>query len=107
MSKLELNKENLPKILETDKAKKQMQQSLRSLEDSIGWRFVRAVLDSWVEDYQLQLDDIDRHFKKGELESIRVKKVLLQRLLRIPEKYIKDLENAISDIPDNVGDPYE
>ena len=107
MNKLELNRENLAKILETDNGKKQMQEDLRNLQGSVGWKFIKAVLNSWVEEYQVDLDNIDKHFKKGELEKTRVKKVLLQRLLSIPEVYINDLENVTSDIEDNVGDPYE
>lgn len=107
MSKLELNRENLRKILKTDNGKRQMQENLRNLQKSAGWEFVLAVLKTWIEDYQYELDDIDKYFKEGVLEKIRVKKVLLERLLNIPEKYIESLENRVSDISDNVGDPYE
>jgi len=84
-----------------------MQEDLRNLQKSVGWKFILAVLNTWIEDYQYELDSIDKHFEKGELEKTRVKKVLLQRLLNIPEIYISDLENIKSDIEDNVGDPYE
>ena len=107
LNKLEVDRENIIKTLATDKGKKQMQENLRNLEKSSGWEFVLVILNSWIEDYQYELDNIDKYFKKGELEKIRIKKVLLQRLLSIPETYIKDLENNTSDISENVGDPYE
>jgi len=107
LNRLELNKENLVKILETDKGKKQMQEDLRNLQRSTGWKFILAVLETWVEDYQIELDNIDKPFKDGEIEELRIKKVLLQRLLKIPSVYINDLENVTSDIEENVGDPYE
>jgi len=84
-----------------------MQENLRNLQSSVGWKFVLAVLSAWIEDYQLDLDNLEKHFKKGELERLRIKKVLLQRLLEIPEVYIKDLEDTKSDISENVGDPYD
>ena len=84
-----------------------MQEDLRNLKASVGWKFISAVLETWIEDYQTKADNIDIPFKKGELESIIRKKVLLQRLLNIPDVYIFNLENTKSDIEENVGDPYE
>lgn len=107
MNQLELNKKNLSKILETDKGKKQMQEDLRNLQGSVGWKFVTIVAGIWIDTYQLELDNIDKNFKEGELEKLRVKKVLLERLLNIPDVYIGHLENYTSDIEENVGDPYE
>ena len=107
MNKSEVNRENIAKILETDKGKKQMQENLRNLQKSAGWEFILVVLETWIEDYQFELDNIDKYFKRGELEKLRIKKVLLQRLLSIPETYIEDLNNNTSDINENVGDPYE
>jgi len=107
MNKLDVNRQNLHKVLESEKGKETMKMHLKSLKESVGWLFVKAVLEEFIEEYKADIDNIDKKFDEGEMDRIRVKKVLLERLLNIPDKYIEALTNSTSDLDDEEGDPFE
>ena len=97
----------MSRILESEKGKEEIQLHLTHLKESEGWKFVKSVLEQFIFDYQKDIDNIDRKFEDGEKDRLIVKKVLLQKLLNIPDKYIDALTNAKSDLNEDEGDPFE